>query len=379
MADPRPCAEGGESALTQPLGHDSLVAGLCGAARVGRLAHALEFVGPAGVGKFSTARWFAAALLCERGPARGGALDGPCLECGACRRVQAGSHADLFVVDVRQELEKERSDQLRIGRFTPREDARRSYWPGATVEDFLNLRAASGLWRIVIVRESERINIEAQNSLLKSLEEPAPHVLWILETSAPHELLSTIHSRAIAVRFEPLPAELAQRILTEKGLEAARAAELSRWSEGSPGVALELEQQSALELRAVLVAALSGEASSTTAGAAIWAVEGEFEGKSERAEQRSRARRVVDTALELVRDRERLRAGRPSSALAHGGLARELASAASLRTIGASRDTLERLLQLRLALDANVDPQNVVERALLELAPRPSPAGAART
>jgi DNA polymerase-3 subunit delta' len=362
--------------LTAPLGHEAVLAGLCAAVRASRLAHALEFVGPAGTGKFLAARWFAAALLCDRGPARGGALDAPCLECGACRRVQGGSHADLFVVDVRQEVEKERSEQLRIGRFIPRDEARRTYWQGPTVEDFLNLRAASGLWRIVIVREAERINVEAQNALLKSLEEPAPNVLWILETSEPHELLPTIHSRAVAVRFEPLELGLAARLLAEHGVDAADARELARWAGGAPGVGVELASQSALALRGVLLAALSGEALSTSASAALWAVEGEFAGKTERAEQRSRARRVLDTALELVRDRERLRAGADPAALAHGAHAELLSRSAALGPLRRSRDVLEILLRSRVDLDSNVDPQNVVERAVLALAPR---AGEARS
>ncbi len=367
-------SEAAETSLTRPVGHETILAGLCAAVRAGRLPHALEFVGPAGVGKFLAARWFAAALLCERGPALGGEVDEPCLECGACRRFQAGSHADVFVVDVRQEAEKERSDQLRIGRFVPREDARRSYWSGATVEDFLGLRAASGLWRIVIVRESERINVEAQNALLKSLEEPAPNVLWILETSAPDELLATIHSRAIAVRFEPLGEAAVRALLAQQGLAPAEAAQLARWSQGSPGTALELSRQGALELRAVLLAAAEGLAPSSTAAAALWAVEGEFEGKTERAEQRARARRVLDTALELVRDGERLRAGLRAETLPHGECAAQLARASALGARAAARRRLEQLLDLRADLEANVDPQSVVERALLALAPQAAPA-----
>lgn len=366
--------EAADLSLTRPLGHEAILAGLCAAVRAGRLPHALEFIGPAGLGKFLAARWFAAALLCERGPARGGELDEPCLECGACRRFQSGAHADVFVVDVRQEPEKERSDQLRIGRFVPREDARRSYWSGATVEDFLGLRAASGLWRIVIVRESERINVEAQNSLLKSLEEPAPNVLWILEVSAPDELLPTIHSRAIAVRFQPLDDAAVRELLAQQGLDTASAAHLARWSQGSPGAALELSRQGALELRAVLLAALEGLAPSSTAAKALWAVEGEFEGKTERAEQRARARRVLDTALELVRDAERLRAGLSADELPHGACAAQLAQASALRTRAGSRAVLERLLDLRSDLESNIDPQSVVERAVLALAPdQPQP------
>jgi len=370
VAERKVAADAVAEELHAPWGHDEVLRGLCAAARVGRLAHALEFSGPAGVGKFVVARWFAAALVCERGPTKGGELDAPCQECGACRRSAAGTHPDLFVVDVRQEAEKERSEELRLGRFVPREEARRTYWPGDTVEDFLGLRAAHGGWRVVIVREAERVNTEAQNAILKSLEEPSENVLWILETSRPYELLPTIHSRAIAVEFAPLPAELAARIARDRGVDPSAAQELARWSGGSPGDALALDAERALELRDVLIAAASGATNSTTAAAALWASDGEFDGKSERAQQRARARRVLDIALELARDVERLRTGVASHGLPHGAAAEALLRSSAFGAPRAARKRLEVLLRLRADLDANVDPVNVVERAVIELAPR---------
>ena len=157
------------------LGHADLLAGLGRAARAQRLPHALLFAGPRGVGKFRAARRLANALLC----AAPGALEmGPCGACGPCKRVRAGSHPDLFVIDLLELPADERPDVIPIGRFVRREGA--EAWDGPTVDEFLALRAAEGGWRVVLVREMERANVSAQNSILKMLEEPGERVLWVL-------------------------------------------------------------------------------------------------------------------------------------------------------------------------------------------------------
>ena len=100
--------------LVRPLGHEALAERLWGAARAGRLPHAVCVEGPAGTGKFALLAWFAAGLLCERGPGE------PCLSCGPCKRVQAGGagggHADLLVIDPLEEGE----EQIRIARIAER-------------------------------------------------------------------------------------------------------------------------------------------------------------------------------------------------------------------------------------------------------------------
>ena len=349
---------------SEPLGHGASVRGLWRAARATRLPHALLFTGPAGIGKFRAARWFTLGLFCERGlPQEDGA---PCGECGPCKRVKSASHLDVFTVDLLETPADERPEELKIGRFVRRE--RDSDWDGATVDEFLALRAAEGGWRVVLVREMERANVAAQNSILKMLEEPAPNVLWILECSRKNDLLPTIASRCVQVQFERLAVDTVGKWLAERGVPADRAALLARWSRGSPGEALRSLAQREWEMRGLLVEALRGGAPPLVAAAAVWELDGQFEGKTAKAIERARARTMLDLALACVRDLSLAREGTPPAELPHADLAAlDLPLARSSATL---RAALETVLALRRDVESNIDPPLLLDRALLALAPR---------
>ena len=169
--------------FVEPVGHAEAIAGLLRAAAGRRLAHALLLSGPDGIGKFLAAEWLAFGLLCARGPAR------PCGACGPCKRLLAGTHADILVLDPESEGEEE----IKISRITRRE---RDSQPN--VGDFLSLRPMEGGWRVVILRDADRMNEEAQNALLKTLEEPGTSTLLALVASRPESLLPTTRSRCVS-------------------------------------------------------------------------------------------------------------------------------------------------------------------------------------
>ena len=331
--------------LKAPLHHGHLVRGLWRAARADRLPHALLFEGPAGVGKFLAARWFTLGLFCAEGvPDPDAGREGPCGVCPPCKRVLAGSHPDLFVLEPTPGEER-----YRLSSFVPAEGGPRS------VQQFLGLRAAEGGRRVVLVREMERSRHsqnEVQNALLKMLEEPGQDVIWILETSRVEALLATIRSRCVPVHFERLePAETAA-VLAREGLEPERAALLARWG-GAEGVV------------AVLRSVLRGSAAGPVAAArSIWELEGEFVGKTPRAAQRVRARFVLDLALDVLADQQRLRAGLPAEQLAHP---EEFAPTAKRLFEHALRDALDTLLECRRDIDRNLDPQAVLDLAFCAL------------
>lgn len=353
-----------------PLGHQELVRGLWRAAAAGRLPHALMFVGPRGTGKFRAARWFTLGLFCERGIPLDGA--DPCGACGPCKRVISASHLDVFTVDLLEQPADERPDELKIGRFVRRE--RDSDWSGPTVDEFLALRAAEGGWRVVLVREMERANVAAQNSILKMLEEPAPRVLWLLECSRQGELLPTIPSRCIQVHFEALGTAEVERVLSLRGVEREHAPALARWSRGAPGEALRALAQREWEMRALLVEVLRGSAPPLLAAAAIWELEGAFEGKGAKAVERARLRTALDLVLGLLGDLLRWRAGAARESLLHAdALEGELPSVA--RSEAALLRALGQVLELRRDVESNIDPPLLLDRALLALAP-PAPATA---
>jgi len=201
----------------------------------GRLAHAFLFVGPAGVGKAKTARAFAQLLLCERPQANAG-----CGACGSCRKVAAGRHPDLMVLEPDGEFIK--IEAVRgAGRFA-------------------SLKPFEGQRKVLIVDPAHAMNEEAANALLKTLEEPSPETTLILIAESIHRLPGTIVSRCQRVAFGALAPEDLQALLVGRlGVERGAAAELSRLCEGSAGEALRFYEDGVLAERDALLRFLSGE------------------------------------------------------------------------------------------------------------------------
>jgi DNA polymerase-3 subunit gamma/tau len=167
-----------------------------------RIAHAYLFAGPRGVGKTTTARLLAMALNCERVAAEGPV---PCAACGPCGEIAAGRALDVIEIDG---ASNRGIDEVR----TLRENAR--YAP------------ARGRRKVYIIDEVHMLTEPAFNALLKTLEEPPAHVVFVLATTEPRELPATILSRCQRFDFRPIAAaEITAglgRILAE---EAARSGE----------------------------------------------------------------------------------------------------------------------------------------------------------
>lgn len=339
----------------EPVGHAGAVRSLWHAAEVGRLPHALCFEGPEGIGKFRAALWFAAGLLCSEGPGE------PCGACGPCKRVSSGgaggNHPDLLVIDPIEEGE----ERIRIASIAERSDSGGE--SDRSLESFLDLRAMEGGYRPVVVREAQRMNVAAQNALLKTLEEPRPGTLLVLETHRPELLLETIRSRVARLRFTALEAEACAALLVEKGLAREVALELTRASNGSPGRALWLSEKGALLAREILWDVARGVTSPVRASRLLWELEGRFAGKTPAAKARERVRLGLDLALELCRERLAFQSGIPPEELAAG------ATIASLPPVSRLEEGLEKLMECRADVDRNLGPEAILDRALLVLRP----------
>lgn len=206
-----------------------------------RIHHAYLFVGPDGVGKELTAFGLAQALVCER---RGGAptmgLFGAepkrvraCGECSACLRavpreeLRRPMHPDVVVI------ERGLYAPQAIGKRTPETQ-------DISIDQVRTLVLArsafaphEGRAKVFIVRRAEELSVSAANALLKTLEEPGDRTHFILLTSQPEALLPTILSRTQRVRFAPLPDEVVSELLVASGIDAERAAEVTRLAGGS--------------------------------------------------------------------------------------------------------------------------------------------------
>ena len=198
-----------------------------------RLPHALLIHGAAGIGKLALAEHLARLLLCESptSPSE------PCGHCGPCRWIETGNHPDL------RRLEPEAMATPVAGEEAPRSDKRAR--PSIEIKvdqvrelaDFLNIGSHRGGRRVAIVHPAEAMNVHAANSLLKSLEEPSPSVVFLLVSHRPAQLLPTIRSRCIAVPVPMPPFDVARRWLAEKGVS-----EPERWlafAGGAPRLALD--------------------------------------------------------------------------------------------------------------------------------------------
>ena len=219
------------TALDAIIGQQSAVEVLRRLLMTDHVPHALLFRGPDRVGKASVARIFAAALLCEG--------EGPeaCGRCRSCHALTSSSHPDVTWVEFEKrpsdgELRKEIViDQIRalnhLAGVAPRQAPR----------------------RLFVIDPADRMNREAQNALLKTLEEPPGRAVLILVASRPHMLLPTVRSRCFSVGFSPLSPGDLTRMLGQRGFSAAESQARAALAGGRPGSALELDLESMSERR----------------------------------------------------------------------------------------------------------------------------------
>ena len=207
------------------VGQESVVSTLQNVLQAGSPARAYLFCGPRGTGKTSSARIFAKAINCERGPAAE-----PCGECHQCLSIAEGSNLDVFEIDAAShtQVDKIRDFIVEKVHFTP----------------------VAAKFKVYIIDEVHKLSTSSFNALLKTLEEPPSHVVFILATTHPHEMPATILSRCQRYDFKPLTAGQTEKhlmmIAKSENLEVDEdaARQLARAADGSLRDALVLFEQS---------------------------------------------------------------------------------------------------------------------------------------
>jgi DNA polymerase-3 subunit delta' len=201
-------------------GHAAVIERLQRAIARDRLPHTYLFAGPDGIGKYTTARSLAARLLCEIPGADS------CGTCAGCLGAQHETHPDLVVTRTGEGASEIKIDQVR--------DLQRR----------LRLRPIRTTRKVAVIDEAHRMNLAAQNAMLKTFEEPPGSVLLILVASNAATLLPTVLSRCQRINFFPLPSDVVERLLRDRcDVGADQARELACYAEGSVGEALLLRTE----------------------------------------------------------------------------------------------------------------------------------------
>lgn len=198
------------------IGHKSIIEHLRQGVQTGQIGHAYIFEGDDGIGKRLTARTLAAALQCREGSGE------PCGRCISCLQMESGNQPDVSYVT--HEKSVIGVDDIRQQLCAPME-----------------IKPYAGPYRIFIVDEAEKMNEQAQNALLKTLEEPPEYGIILLLTNNRNAFLPTIQSRAVLLSFLPVAeSELIPFLMERAKIPDYRARLAATLAGGSPGKALSI-------------------------------------------------------------------------------------------------------------------------------------------
>jgi len=304
----------------------------------GHPRHAYLLTGPAGLGKTTLALRFTQAQFCEDQAAPGH----PCLACSTCRRVEKLEHTDLYPIQVQQDSQVIKIDQIR------------------ELEHSLSLSPYQAPYQVALLLDFNHATLSAQNALLKTLEEPPPHVILILTAESRDDLLDTIVSRCEVIQLRPVPLPAIQQALQrDQEVSEEEAARIAHASTGRPGTALNyLHNPELLKQRKVWIEEHRELLSSSIAQRFHYAKQ--FKNDSEGFQETAEAwislwRDVLLTAAE---------ADGPLTNLDHQSEIQQLASETDLQTI---RHVIQQLEKTRRSLQLYGNTLLTIENLMLQL------------
>ena len=295
-----------------------------------RVAHAYLFEGIEGCGKMLTARSLAEAIFC-------GSPE-PCGVCPPCRKMRAGHHPDLHLLEPEKGVIK--IDRIR------------------EMQKELSLRPVEAPKKICIVNQADRMNQAAANAFLKTLEEPPGSALLILLSDTPTALLSTILSRCQRLRFNPLPLEILTELLLAQGTPVEQAQSAASLAGGSMAKGMAVLQEGFLARRREIV---EQTIDLTPRDFATLTVTAERLGH-----EREQAQEVVEVLTLFFRDVMLHRHG--SVPPVNSDLVELVEQTAGGLSTGGILERLEAITRAGQALTRNVNPRLTLEALFMSLA-----------
>ncbi len=217
----------------------------------GRLPHALLITGPEGVGKYTLALGLAQAVNCER-PGQGEA----CGTCAQCGKIERGVHPDVNVLKPEGRKQVIKIDDIR------------------ELRNQIAYRPFEGETKVFIIRQAQRLGIEAANALLKTLEEPPPQSLILLTAPEEADLLPTVVSRCLRLGLAPLGRDLIEDwLMRERQIGGEEARLLAALAGGCLGRVVEMEPEKIRDRRVEILERLGALDASRPGEAIQWAEE----------------------------------------------------------------------------------------------------------
>ncbi len=332
------------------LGHERVKDVLERAIATDRLHHALLFVGPVGVGKRALALRLAQLINCTAHPP--GAAKPACGSCSSCRKVLQNQHPDLHIIEPEgAKLKAIKIQQVR------------------DLQKLCHNAPFEARDRVVIFDDVHRMNEEAANALLKTLEEPTPRTRMILISDQPHLLLDTILSRCQRMRFGALEraqaaTRLAQLVRDDRALAQLDPALLdvaAAFGEGSVGRALELLRGGLLSERGALLASLRALDHQQTLP--------RLELAEQLGKQNDQLLEQLDLLRALLRDVMRYQVNPDPSGLISRDMASDIAQLAAKMSVARVLEAIEQIATAQTLLERYVNPQLVMEQLLHHLTP----------
>ena len=324
-------------AFKNVLGHSRAITLLRRAITNEKVVNSYLFLGSEGIGKKYVALQFAKALNCL-GEGEGGDA---CDHCISCKKIDHGLHPDVLVIE--REGQNIKVDQVR------------------QLQKELAYRPYEGKRRVCILTAADRMAPHIPNTLLKTLEEPPLHTVIILLANNSRFILPTILSRCQPVRFNPLAIPLVSKWLMEgKGFDQAEAHLLATLSEGSPGKALEIQEEIRQIPREALLKDWAGMKSLSFERIGNWV--------ESLPSQRDNLVLILEVTKTLLRDLVMVKTLKKGANLIHSDLLQVMESMAMTWSLPSLLKRMETLHQTTLAIKANANTGLALEAMMLSWA-----------